>query len=144
MNGLDKFDSHNCSILDREIIAELRDLSEKYNLGISTAGGRYDDMQYTLKLKITLTNEQGVSGDKVMWDKWAATYGLRKEDFGQTFNSGSAKTFKIVGVHPRRTKRPIVGEDIITKKRFIFEPLQVQFHLRKQDTTASTTARRAK
>jgi hypothetical protein len=131
MNGLDKFDSRTCGILDRAIIEALTDLSKKYNVEFSTGSGRYDDLQYTVRLQVSLISETGISGDKLTWDKYAALYGLEKEDFGKTFNAGTARTFKIVGVHPRRTKRPIVGEDILTKKRFVFEPHTVSFHLKK-------------
>ncbi len=133
MNGLDKFDNRTCGILNKAIIEALTDLSKKFNLEFATESGRYDDLQYTVRLRATLINEQGESGDKLTWDKYAALYGLEKEDFGKVFNTGTAKTFKIVGVSPRRTKRPIVGEDIITKKRFVFEPHTISFHLRKQE-----------
>ncbi len=131
MSRLDRFDKHNCDMLKREIIANLRELSEKYSLEITSDGGRYREEEYTLRLRINIVNENGESTAKATWARYAPIYGFAESDFGKTF-AMNGRIFEITGWAPRRTKRPVEAEEISTKKQYIFEYNRVQFLLRTQ------------
>lgn len=111
----------NLRILTEEIEAALAPIGKKHGVGFKRGGGRFDSTSFTLKIEGALSgNGVGapVDVDEENYRNKAASFGLKPEWLGESFNFGG-KTYTVVGLQPRRYKRPVVG--MRNGKKFIFD-----------------------
>ncbi len=69
---------------------------------------KYDDLAGTVEITILLTEEGAKGRAQVDFEVYASGFGLYADDFGKEFDHGD-HTFRIVGIRPRATKRPIIA-----------------------------------
>lgn len=113
--------------LRNEMDKVLAELGEKHGLGIKVGNISFDDRGFTAKVEaIEADNPQDQESiDRARFERDVkAVYGLEKDDFHREFNYNGT-TFKIVGVKPRSTKYPVIGENANgTRYKFILRAVK--------------------
>lgn len=123
MTKMISFDRRNIVPLQMEIQAALDAVAVKYGIQIQAplTGGRMSPEEFTLKLSCTLSQEQQkaiADGDRVLYERYADSLGL-KVPFGHVFTFGRHK-YKINGVRPAATSRPVTAERVDNQKTYLF------------------------
>lgn len=104
------FDRSICKMLNEEITDAIKPLAEKYGLSILPAGGSYDELSYTKKIKLQVKEtESGKSGAAAEFARYAPMFGLPEDAFGKTFISSSGTRFRINGIRPKATRAPVIA-----------------------------------
>ncbi|MFA5419525.1 MAG: hypothetical protein WC341_13825 [Bacteroidales bacterium] len=100
--------------------AALKPFAEKNKLVITLPGNStFSHNSVHFKIEVTEMGKNGETPGQQDFNTYCGLYGLKPEDFGQVFTSGT-RQFKLVEICPNRPKYPLVGEDIVTGKRFKF------------------------
>ena len=86
----------------RLVTAHLKDLG----ITVEAAGGRYQDHEFTMKLKLSSTDSAGNSQAALAFKKHAAAYGLAADHLGTMFTH-KGNSYQITGLVTRRRKYPI-------------------------------------
>lgn len=111
--------------MDKDVIAALKEVGEKYGVNFSIGGGSFDSLEVTFKLKaIVKETSNGVSGDEARFKKDAIFYGINPDTYGQVFKSGG-KTFKVTSLAARNTKYGILCKCKEDGKTYKFEAIVV-------------------
>ena len=105
----------------REMIEEnLAEVGREHGLSFKTGNISYesDGRSCNVKLVVNSANESGEFLDKNVADfkKYGFVYGLIETDLGSEFKA-NGKTYKVIGLQPKRSKFPILVQDVATGKR---------------------------
>jgi hypothetical protein len=101
-----KFDKSSVSIIHEEAVKILQQRLAECGITVEAAGGKYDDHEYTMKLKLSTTNESGQSQAAVDFTRYARRYGLDADQLGSVFTHKGMK-YRITGLKPSRRVYPI-------------------------------------
>ena len=93
--------------IDEDITAAVKSVEKKWGVNISVGGGTYDSDSFTSKVKVSL---EGVDTGKKEWDRFCFRFGLKPEQYGQTFSS-RGETFTVSGIAPKGKKYPILAKN---------------------------------
>lgn len=117
-----EFDRTIAGTLGKQARTLLEPLAQQHGLTIKDRGGRYDStmLKLTFELLVTETPD-GKSGDQAQFEKYCFIAGLTPDQFGLEFTY-SGETYRIVGIAPKRSKRPVIGARTTDGKRFVFPP----------------------
>ncbi len=121
------FSKSTLSILQKQIIEALEDISTKNNIKFSFSGGNFSELEATLKLKICTENENGeiIPKERIDYLTNANLLNLKPEWLDKTFISRN-KIFKIIGLKLSHTKYPVICQNVETGKRFKFPSYEVR------------------
>lgn len=116
-----QFDKPNLKTLRADLEAALAIVSKKHNIILSTANISYSATEATIKVK-AMTKAEGVeTALDARIAKFAEDfkinaflYGMKVEDLGKTYKSGS-KIFTVVGLDSKKRKNAIVVKDQLGK-----------------------------
>ena len=98
-----KFDKFNVEIIHKEAVRLLQERLAESGITVEAAGGKYDDHEYTLKLKLSTTDESGQSQAAIDFTRYASHYGLDADQLGSVFTYSGMK-YRITGLaRSRRT-----------------------------------------
>ena len=111
MKTLQSFDRPSLRDLSADIQKTLKDLGETYGVSFTMGSIRFSTSQATFKLTASIMSAAGVvvDVDRDNYTKHADSFGLDSSWLDKTFTE-FGKTFKIVGLQPRRTKNPVLVE----------------------------------
>ena len=115
------FNSKKCKDISAEAQRVLREhFGDDFR--VTSKNGTFEGNCFSFKIEFLEKQTDGTVVEKIAQDfkEYARVYGLQPDDLGKTFVF-RGKTFKIIGLNIRSRKRPIVVENSITKKQFIFE-----------------------
>jgi hypothetical protein len=106
MSGIDRNTAEQIGAACKEALAEV---AEKFGLTVTLRGGSFDP-------------SVGTFSPKIVFAEYAAMFLLEPEDFGREFTEfpTGGRTFKICGIKPRATKRPILATEVVSGKRYAF------------------------
>jgi len=96
------------------IEAALQPVAEQFGLELTMKGGTYDINIYRPRIELK-TADAG----RVDFERYAEMFGLSADDFGREFTTG-ARRFRISGISPRSTKRPILATEIVSSRVYKF------------------------
>lgn len=105
--------------IGNEVEAAVREVLSKYGIRTQYQGSRFDELEATLKLKISVSTSTGETQAARDFRTNASRFGLKQGDLGRIFNLKGV-SYRITGAMPRRWKRPIVGKRVSTGKSYIF------------------------
>jgi hypothetical protein len=96
-----------------EIEAALKEIAQRHGVVIKCGNGSYTNSNFTLKLEASAID--AVTGavatkEAEAYKRNAPLYGLQADWLGQTFQSYSGDSYKVIGMKPKSTKYPILGE----------------------------------
>lgn len=115
-----EFDRTIAGTLGKQARTLLEPLAQQHGLTIKQRGGRYDPttLKLTFELLVTETPD-GKSGEQAQFEKYCFIAGLTPDQFGTEF-SYAGETYRIVGIAPKRSKRPVIAARTKDGKRFVF------------------------
>lgn len=125
------FDRATCRIVDKKIEAALAKLADELGVSIRCKGGNFMATNYTIKLEVATKSEGGQVNTRAADDfrVMASLFGLSSDDLGRSFTAGK-HTYKIVGLRPRATRRPVVAES--DGKSYVFSAEDVKSFLSRE------------
>lgn len=101
-----------CDLFRKEFSEIVKPLEEKHSVKIKLGNITYDPgINFTAKITVT-----GADGDKKIFEKYCNLFGLKDSDYGRIVNL-KGDDYKIVGLELKRSKFPIVVENVKTKKK---------------------------
>lgn len=103
-----QFTKPNLTTLRVDIDAALKAVGEKHGLKLHAAGAKFGATAAEFKLVVASVASNGVvlTQERQNFSAYASMYGLKPELLDRSFSWGG-KTFKIVGINPKKHKRPI-------------------------------------
>jgi hypothetical protein len=116
MSGIDRNTAEQIGAACKEALAEV---AEKFGLTVTLRGGSFDPSVGTFSPKIVFAVADAAKNE---FAEYAAMFLLEPEDFGREFTEfpTGGRTFKICGIKPRATKRPILATEVVSGKRYAF------------------------
>ena len=81
-----------------------------YDITVTNGGGNYAPLQFTMKLKLSVSSEDGETQAQSDYKRYADLYQLPLEMLGSTFNY-NGKFFTVTGLLPNRRKNDIQIEN---------------------------------
>ena len=111
----------------REKIKEVAKLVEEtvsevlkdQGIEVRSAGGTYSELEYTMKLKLSTTNDNGEDQYATDFRRFGKTYGLKEEMLNSVVELGRGKFMKITGLDMGRRKNVVHLEAVKTGKKFL-------------------------
>ena len=111
----------------REKIKEVAKLVEEtvsevlkeQGIEVRSAGGTYSELEYTMKLKLSTTNDNGEDQYATDFRRFGRTYGLKEEMLNSVVELGRGKFMKITGLDMGRRKHVVHLEAVKTGKKFL-------------------------
>src|SRR5271157_6018674 len=136
-----EFDKNNLTTLRNDFDAAMRQLAQKHGVRIRLKTLRYDSLKANGTVEFVAIGDASTAADpqaaqlaiyKAEFAKYAASFGLKPEQYGATIKSGR-DTYKLVGLKPRSPKRPILAQNVADGKVYILTesaiaPLQSKEH----------------
>ncbi|MCK5235601.1 MAG: hypothetical protein KAR06_01340, partial [Deltaproteobacteria bacterium] len=116
------FDRNTCKIVRAKIDKALKEVGKELGISIDSAGGRFCDSTFNLKIEMKTLNEAGENkSDRDDYELYASSYpcDLDGTEFGKTFNH-QGEEFEICGWKPKSRKYPVLGRSKRTGKTFKF------------------------
>lgn len=105
-----EFSRKICRELSEEIFTALEPVAQKYNLTLEKKGGSFTLSEWTHKIIFKVGDEEiQEEAAKQKFASQAFWYGLKPDDYGKTLML-SGRQFKITGIKPRASKKPILIE----------------------------------
>ena len=129
MAKIKQFDKTTLKVLRVEVNAVLEKLGKKLGIALQINNISYtrDGLQCHTKLqaiiqstdetKSSMTAEQLIDFNNLK--SYGSMFGVSEKDFGRTFTS-LGETFKLTGIAPKRHKYPVIAENVLTGKEFVF------------------------
>ena len=126
-------DKATCRLLSTQIEAALQSLAQQNGVVIKRGRATYDvdGKNMTLKVEVAVVAADGTVANKEVenFKSMAELYDLKPEFLFKIF-SYAGTTYKIAGLLPRRSKRPVLCERQPDGKRFILSPEEVKLGMR--------------
>jgi len=97
-------------MLGEEMEQALQGIATKYGIKIARGGGSFEALEASLKFCVTVEGKNGETKENSDFKKYAELMGLEVDDLGKSIEI-KCKTFTIIGLAPRRTKRPVIVAD---------------------------------
>jgi len=95
------------------------DVLKDQGITVRAAGGTFSELEYTMKLKLSTTNQNGEDQYVADFKRFGKTYGLKEEMLNSVVELGRGKFMKITGLDIGRRKNVIHVEDVKTGKKFL-------------------------
>jgi hypothetical protein len=94
-----KFDKATARVFQKEALAALKPLAEKYGVTVTEAGGLIEPTRFTAKFDFKTADAGAKAVEQAQTDfrQYAQLFDLLPEDYGKTFKHGN-HTFTITGL----------------------------------------------
>jgi hypothetical protein len=131
---LNEIDRDVCRTLSADVVKLLKPLEAKYGVKVRTTGGKFDPMRFTLPVDISIATKDGESAaDKERFELFCGAFDLKKSDYSKVVRDDlKNRDLRIVGINTRRSRFPIILEDVIDDRRIMASAEWVQRMLRAQ------------
>lgn len=130
MSQITEFTRTNAKALNKEIVAALAKLGEKYGVAFSAAGGSLGTSTFTSKIEVAIVNPKtGKAESKIAADfkHYAPQLGIAVKFLNKKMTI-HGKEFKLVGLNPSSRLFPFIGETS-TGSMYKFSPSDVRIAL---------------
>ena len=105
-----EFTKATCKEISKVSIDAITKALEPLGITVERAGGSYDTLQYTMKLRLSCSNDNGETQAQTDYKKYAKFYDLPIEMLKSTFKY-NGKFFTVTGLLPNRPKNDIQIEN---------------------------------
>lgn len=100
--------------IGQEVEQALQEVAARHGLTVEIKGGTYDAGLYKPRVEFKTAD-----ADATEFRRYAAAFDLDPDDFGAEFVC-KGKTYRISGVAPRSSVRPILATEVSTGRVFTF------------------------
>lgn len=94
-------------VIEADLAEALKTVGDKHKVTIRFAGGKYESMEATMKLKITDDEKNSDANLKSEWDLYCRRYGFETTDFNKVVKDGQGNEYKLVGFNVTKPKNCI-------------------------------------
>jgi hypothetical protein len=101
--------------ISKEVIAELQAFAKARGITIESAGGKYDDVSLTMKIKIVTDVEKAVEAKKSNVDSICALYNLVPSRAGIKLVDYNSRAYKMPFIYEKGGKRYKCDENVIRR-----------------------------
>ncbi len=117
---LNQFDKINCCVVQHEMITALQNLCTEYGLNVRYEGGKFSDLEFTVKLKLTIRETaNGESVEALRFAEICEQYQVPASAYGQVIEI-QGKRLKLVGFELKRSKYCVKVLDLNTNKAMLY------------------------
>lgn len=111
MPRITAFDKSSVRTAADKLLAALKPVAEELGLHFAYKGSTISPKSAILKFELATVDESGTAETQERTDfkQYASLFGLQPSDLDREFTSGG-RTFRIAGLRPRATKKPIIVE----------------------------------
>lgn len=122
------FDKQNLGQLRKDIDSALLQIRQKHGVTLQIGNITFSPEKATARLTMVAVGDPTVASDpraaalakaEAEFKRSAASFGLKPEQFGATFNFGRDQ-YKLTGLKPRSPKRPVLGTSLTDGKTYVF------------------------
>jgi hypothetical protein len=106
--------------IGKEVEQALQEVAARHGLTVEIRGGSFDSGSFRPKVEFKTSD-----ADANEFRRYAALFDLDPDDFGAEF-SHKGKTYRISGIAPRSSVRPILVTEVGTDKVFAFPEASVK------------------
>jgi hypothetical protein len=108
-----QFDKVTCKLLAQEIEDALAAVAQKHGLTVAPAGGSYDALSFTSKIKFQIAagNPNLEDAERVEFTKYCAWFDLSAAHYGAKITLPKYGEVTLIGFAPSRTKFPVKTRD---------------------------------
>lgn len=119
MANIKSFDKHNLGTIRKDIEAALKSVGATHGISLRLGNIRFTNDTFSTKLDVTLNDTTG----SIVTPELAELRKMGKSYLGPAFDENKVyerlgKKVKIVGISPRRSKYPIIYQELSTGKRY--------------------------
>lgn len=100
----------NWSSFRKDVETALKEVNKKYNVEMSTKNISYDDKSFRFSVE-GIMMEEGKSAEQISFENECRKFILEPSDYGKIVKL-DGDDYKIVGIHSRAKKYPIILEKI--------------------------------
>jgi hypothetical protein len=107
----------------------MKNLEIKYGLKIELGSIGFSSQQFSGRINVTLTNgESNEAVAKKQWDDNCNWFGMKKNDFGKTFQL-QGQPYEIIGFNPKARKNCVKIRLVGTNNEYRMDPNAVKHQL---------------
>lgn len=120
MSKIKQFDKANLKDIRSEVDAALAAVNEKFGIKLALGSIRFDANTFSAKLEAGLVLDSGEVIDKSVTALKAHAKWILGDDFDvtQTLTDRKLGDIKVVGLNTRKSKNPVVIQQVSTGKKF--------------------------
>jgi len=133
MSKIESFNRQNVKLLRVEMEEALKQVAERYDLGISLGSISYMEANFNVRVEVATKSEDGavISTAALAFKRNSKWDGIKPEALGEKFNFKN-KDYTITGWNTRAKKYPVQAEDE-QGKGFGFMPKSIRMGLKRRD-----------
>ena len=105
-----EFTKSKCKEISNISIEAITKALEPFGVTVARAGGSYEPLQYTMKIRLSCSNDNGETQAQTDYKTYANLFELPLEMLGTTFKY-NGKFFTVTGLLPNRRKNDIQIEN---------------------------------
>tara|TARA_R110002020_G_scaffold437978_4_gene648333 strand:+ start:102 stop:494 length:393 start_codon:yes stop_codon:yes gene_type:complete len=105
--------------LSKVVEEEVSKILKERGIEVKSAGGTFSELEYTMKLKLSTTNQNGEDQYAADFKRFGKGYGLKEEMLNSVIELGRGKFMKITGLDMGRRKNVVHLEAVKTGKKFL-------------------------
>lgn len=110
-------DKMKAKMMAADIAAALEAVAKKHGMTVELKGGSYDPTLGTYRPKVEFKSNDS---DRVEFERYAQMFGMKKEAFGHVFTDVRGNSYKVVGIRPSASKRPVLATSMTDGKTYCF------------------------
>lgn len=114
--------------MERDVLAALQSVADKYGVALAPKGATYSDTAVTIKMEFAVKAADGaaLTPERVSFERYATMYGLEASDLGKVVTINGVD-YRIDGLlSSRSTRFPILATRVIDGATFKHNALTVQ------------------
>jgi len=105
-----EFTKSKCNEISKISIEAITKALEPFGVTVARAGGTYEPLQYTMKIRLSCSNDDGDTKAQTDYKTYSKLFDLPLEMLGATFKH-NGKFFTVTGLLPNRRKNDIQIEN---------------------------------
>ena len=100
----EQFSKAVCKDISGDVVTIIQDFLNENgygNITVDSAGGSYSELEWTAKMRFSITKSDGTTPSQSEWNKYAELFRLKAEWLGRQFLNGQQGTYTIVGLNTK-------------------------------------------
>lgn len=107
------FDKRNIADFQREAIAALKDLADRYGVSVREAGGKWSPEKFTMHIEAKIADPQAAADlARATFNRKCSMFELLPSDFGAKFEYNPGDWWELVGLEPNRPKFCVQAKNV--------------------------------
>jgi hypothetical protein len=121
-----------------KVLADNKDVFGDINVSAETANGTIKSTCLVLKVEFSDVNDEGIveTPERNDYKLYARMFDLKKEWLDQVFEDRKGNSYRITGLKPNASKRPVVVESLENGGGYVFPAVAVRKAMEEKEAAA--------